>query len=96
MAWKPQIKELWKDVGYLCGWKHPRAPRMALLFGDKRATRAVLSFLWKTKVGKMVTIPPRGEAGEEGEEGSGEKRVEAPGRKGGQGPHRAVCKGEAR
>ena len=33
-AWRPQIKELWKDVGYLCEWKHPGAPRMALLFGD--------------------------------------------------------------
>ena len=45
-------QEMWKDVDYLCGWKHPRAPRMALLFGDERATRAVLSFLRKTKVGK--------------------------------------------
>ena len=80
-AWKPQIKELWKDVGYLCGWKHPRAPRMALLFGDERATRAVLSFLRKTKVGQMVTIPPRDEAGGEGEEEGSE------GGGGGRAPH---------
>ena len=46
-------------TSYLCGWKHPRASRMALLFGDERATKAVLSFLRKTKVGQMVTIPPR-------------------------------------
>ena len=75
-AWKPQIKELWKDVGYLCGWKHLRAPRMALLFGDERATKAVRPFLRKTKVGQMVTIPPRDEAGEEGGEGSEEERAE--------------------
>ena len=90
-AWKPQIKELWKKVGYLCGWKHPRAPRMALLFGDERATKAVLSFLRKTKVGQRVTIPPRGEEGEEeGEEGSKGKRDEVGRRRGGQGPHRTL------
>ena len=70
-AWRPKAKELWKDVGYLCGWKHPRAPRMALLFGDEMATKAVLSFLRKTNVGQMVTVPPRDEEEErgEGEEG---------------------------
>ena len=45
---------------------------MALLFGDEMVTKAVLSFLRKTKVGQMVTIPP-GDAGDreevEGEEG---------------------------
>ena len=87
-AWKPQIKELWKDVGYLCGWKHPRAPRMALLFGNERATKVVLSFLRKTNMGQMVTIPPRDEAGEEGGEGSEEERAEeeVEGEGGGQGP----------
>ena len=43
---------------------------MALLFGDERVTKAVLSFLRKTKVGQIVTIPPRDEeerkGGEEG------------------------------
>lgn len=58
MAWKSHIKEQWKDVGYLSGWKHPRGPRMALPLGDERATEAVLSFLRKTKLGQMVTIPP--------------------------------------
>ena len=33
--------------------------RMALLFDDERATKAVLTFLRKTKIGQMVTIPPR-------------------------------------
>ena len=87
VAWKPQIKELWKDVGYLCGWKSPRARRMALLFGDERATKVVLSPLRTTKVGQMVTILPRDEAGEErGEEGSGEERVKVEREEGGPGP----------
>ena len=87
MAWELQTKELWKYVGYHCGWKHPRAPRVALLFRDERATKAVLSFLRKTKVGQVVTISPRDEAGEEGgEEGSEEERVEAEGEEGGPGP----------
>ena len=74
-AWGPQIQELWKDVGKRCGWRHPKAPRMALLFDDDRATKAVLSFLRVTKVGQMVTIPPRDREEEreedevEGEEG---------------------------
>ena len=58
---------------------HPKAPRMALLFGDDRATKAVLSFLRATKVGQMVTIPPRG-----GEEEREEDEVE--GEEGGPGP----------
>ena len=73
-AWKPQIKELWKDVGYLCGWKRPRAPQMAFLFGDKRATKEVLSFLRKTKLGQMVTIPP-GTKRKKGKRGEGERVV---------------------
>ena len=95
-AWKPQIKELWKDVGYLCGWKNLRAPRMALLFGDERATKAVLSPLRKTNVGQMVTIPPRDEAGEEGGEGSREERVEVEGGEGGQGPPQDCLQGRGR
>ena len=63
------------------------APRMALRFGDERATKAVLSFLRKTKVGQIVTIPPRDEAGEEGgEEGEEGERVEVEGEEGGPGP----------
>ena len=27
---------MWKDVGYLCGWKNPGAPRMTLPVGDGR------------------------------------------------------------
>ena len=38
---------------------------MALLFDDERATKAALCVLRKTKVGQMVTIPPRGGAEEE-------------------------------
>ena len=59
---------------------------MALLFRDERATRAVLSFLRKTKVGQMVTIPPRGEAGDGGGEGSEEERAGVEREEGGPGP----------
>ena len=59
---------------------------MALLFGDERATRAVLSFLRKTKVGQMVPIPPRGDAGDGGGEGSEEERAGVEGEEGGPGP----------
>ena len=84
-AWKPQIQELWKEVGKRCGWKLPKAPRVALLFNGERATKVVLSFLCKTKVGQMVTIPPRG--GEEGEEEDEPgDREEVEGEDGGPGP----------
>ena len=86
-AWRPQIRELWKEVGKLCGWKHPRAPRMALLFNDERATKAVLSFLRKTRVGQLVTIPPRGGGvREERGEGNEEESARREGEEGGPGP----------
>ena len=59
---------------------------MALLFRGERATRAVLSFLRKTKVGKMVTISLRSESGGEGGEGSDEDRAEVEGEEGRAGP----------
>ena len=64
-------------------------PRISLLFGDKRAIRAVLSFLRKTKVGQMVTIPPQDEVREDSEgreEDSEEERVEVEGEEGRPGP----------
>ena len=33
-----------KDAGILCEWKHQRAPRVAMLFSDGKATNAVLFF----------------------------------------------------
>ena len=64
---------------------------MALLFGGERATKAVLSFLRKTKVGQMVTISPRDEEGEEEGEEVSERRTarwKGGGGRGGQGPPR--------
>ena len=52
------------SVGKACEWKHPRAPTVRLLFRDERATPAVLQFLRDTKVGRVVTLPPRKEEGE--------------------------------
>ena len=37
----------------------PRAPGVALVFDDERASRAVLSFLRDTKVGQAVAVPHR-------------------------------------
>ena len=80
-AWRPQIQELWKQVGKRCGWKHPRAPRVALFFDDERATKAALSFLRKPRVGQAITIPPRDGGGEEEREEN-----EVDGEEGGPGP----------
>ena len=59
---------------------------MALLFGDERATKAVLSFLRKTRVGQLITIPPRDGGGEEGAESERDERSEAEGEEGGPRP----------
>ena len=85
-AWGPQIQELWKEVGKRCGWKHSRAPRVALLFSDERATKAVLSFLRKTRVGQLVTILLRDGGGEEEAESERDERAEGEGEEGGPGP----------
>ena len=55
---------MWRDVGELCGWERPRAPRVALLLSGGRATETVLSPLCDTKVGQMVAVPPRLPEGE--------------------------------
>jgi ribonuclease HI len=52
-AWAPQIQRLWKRVGKECGWRHPRAPEVRKLWGEK-ATEAVLEFLRDTRVGCWV------------------------------------------
>ena len=42
-AWAVQMEGLWRSVGKTCEWKHPRAPRVRLLFQDERTTPAVLN-----------------------------------------------------
>ena len=72
-AWKPQIKGLWKGVDYLCGSKHPKAPRTALPLWWKGNQSAA------AQVGRMVIIPPRVEEKEEerkGEASEGKRDVE--------------------
>ena len=57
-----------------------------MLFDDERATKAVLSFLRKTKVGQIVTMSPwDGKEGKEEDEPSDREEVE--GKEGGRGPH---------
>lgn len=57
----PQIRELWESVGKACERKHPT---VGLLFQDEQATPAAPTFLWKTKVGRMVGLAPLEEWGE--------------------------------
>ena len=74
--------------GQRSGWKHPRAPRMALLFDDKRAAKRSCPSLGRLR----VTVPPRGVESGEQDEGRGEEQEweegGGGGRKGGQPPRR--------
>lgn len=49
---------MWKSVWKACGWEHPRAPPDRMVFQADRATPAVLTFLWETKVGRMIRLTP--------------------------------------
>ena len=49
-AWAPQIRRLWRRVGKDCGWKHPNAPAVRMLWKEG-ATEAVLVLLEDTQVG---------------------------------------------
>jgi hypothetical protein len=66
--WKPQQKVLWRKVGKELGWKHPKIVRISDLFGDERATEAVLQFLRDTDVGKPRKIVPPASEDDEGSE----------------------------
>ena len=46
----PQIRKLWKEIGKVHEWKHPRAPSGKWLWKEK-STEAVLVFLKSTRVG---------------------------------------------
>ena len=63
-----------REVGKACGWRHPRAPRIEKLFGDERATPAVLAFLRDTKVGKFVSLAALGREQMEGRQIQRRKR----------------------
>ena len=75
----PADQNLGKEAGKVCGWRHSRAPWIGSLVGYERATPAVLTFLWDTKVGEFVSLAALGggagveeeaeQALEEGEEG---------------------------
>jgi len=54
-AFKPQIKRLWKEIGRILKWKHPRSKRISYLFREEAVTGAVLQFLRDTGVGKVRT-----------------------------------------
>ena len=70
---------MWRRIPRLCEWKTPRAPSVRLMFDDVRAAPAVLTFLRDTRVGRVITVAPRGEEREVEE-------TESEGEKGGPGP----------
>ena len=49
--WGPEIRKLWQRVQIDC--ESGGAPSVRRLFGDERATQAILEFLENTRVGKM-------------------------------------------
>ena len=42
-------RKMWKSAGKTCGWKHPKAPSISLLYGGQEAILAILTFLRETK-----------------------------------------------
>ena len=81
-AWAGQARAMWKRIGRLCEKRGPVTPSVRAMFGDQRATPEVLTFLRDTRVGKMISLAPRGENLWEEEEGSSESE----GEEGGPGP----------
>ena len=71
---------MWKRIARLCEWETPRAPSVRLMFDDVRAAPAVLTSLRDTRMGKMISLVPRG--GERAEE----TETESAGEEGGPGP----------
>ena len=58
----------------MCDWERPRAPSVRLMFDDVQAAPAVLTFLWDTRVGRMISLVPRGgERADEDTESEGEE-----------------------
>ena len=74
-AWAGQARVVWKRIGGLCEKRGPVTPSVRAMFGDQRATPAVLTFLRGTRVGRVISLAPRGEnwweedSESEGEEG---------------------------
>ena len=73
-AWADQARVMGKRIRRLCEKRGPVAPLARVMFGDKRATPAVLKFLRDTRMGRTASLSPRDEGwwGEE-EDGEGEE-----------------------
>ena len=87
--WTPEIKELWRRVNAESGGG-PRAPSIRRLFGDPRATEAVLDFLRNTRVGRLPGLAMFGimedESGRDLELWAEDESPEDEGDEGGPGP----------
>jgi len=60
-AFGPQRKRLWKAIGDILNWKHPKSKKISYLFSDDRVTEEVLRFLKDTGVGKVKAGALQGE-----------------------------------
>ena len=76
---------MWKGIGRACDRRHPHTPLVTRMFGDARATEAVLT-LRDTRVGYMVSLAPPEEEGEDESEGEDDSVEEEEGEEGGPGP----------
>ena len=55
-AWAGQARVMWKRIQRLCEKGDPVTPSVRVMFGDSRATSAVLMFLRDTRVRRMVSL----------------------------------------
>ena len=84
-AWLPQIRKLWKGIGKVHEWKHPRAPSVRWPWREK-FTEIVLVFLRSTRVGCTCIGTTRKLPEEWCEEGHEEAGTGDEGEEGGPGP----------
>jgi hypothetical protein len=58
-----EIRDLWRAVRKEVGWRRAKWKPIAVLFGEEKATGAVLDFLQNTSVGKVrrVEVPVDGD-----------------------------------
>ena len=76
--WAPEVRRLWQRVEADCEWLGPRAPTARALFGNPRATPALLEFLDDTRIGRVPSQVQLRGGGERSEEDMEAVELEAP------------------
>ena len=69
---------MWKRIRRLCERRGPVTPSVQAMFGDQRATPAVLTFLRDTRVGRMTSVTPPGEEWWGKDDSEGEESGQGP------------------